>query len=609
MHLEVYRAAQSGDFDSLITIISGSGEGLLHQTTPNGSNILHVAAICKQVNFIEGVLQNPLGPSLLWQGNNNGDTPLHVAAEVGSYEVVRVFIDLAKSLHWDIENEQVDTYKELLRKQNMHKNMALHLAVRGHHDLVVELLIEQDSQLCDIINAADESPLYLAAEQGLSRTTELILGASSSSSSHKGPKGLTALHVGMSLSLTCWEKIMEKAPEAIIERDDVGRTPLHYFSYFGKVEAIRLLLQHNTSVAYDSDKEKQSALHIAAFRGHIQVIDELVRSCLDVCDMENTKKQTVLHAAVIGGQGNVVKHILGMPNRENLVNKQDADGNTALHLAALHKEYDIIHILAQDERVDRLTKNKDHLTALNIVSAHEETDVRAANVSSLLEGSHGILGFQGWFIEHGKKRSDGQFVEGESSLSLTTGSHNANRVNFNWSNKSIMEVEQVLAALIATVTFTAAFQIPGGYKGDGPDRGRAILAGRADFIVFVTSNSVAFLSSLLAVITQYQNFTVGHISLTVGGCLRVAIFGIVLAYVSGVYVAMDISTRGIADSIFDPISLVMVTSWLLVAGPRGVILLGSQLNWLIRNIGKLWLKCKTQLFDFPARLTSGRQGS
>jgi len=217
MHLEVYRAAQSGDFDSLITIISGSGEGLLHQTTPNGSNILHVAAICKQVNFIEGVLQNPLGPSLLWQGNNNGDTPLHVAAEVGSYEVVRVFIDLAKSLHWDIENEQVDTYKELLRKQNMHKNTALHLAVRGHHDLV-ELLIEQDSQLCDIINAADESPLYLAAEQGLSRTTELILGASSSSSSHKGPKGLTALHVGMSLSLTCkYQKILSPVKKKLAE--------------------------------------------------------------------------------------------------------------------------------------------------------------------------------------------------------------------------------------------------------------------------------------------------------------------------------------------------------------------------------------------------------
>ncbi|KAK2632796.1 hypothetical protein EUGRSUZ_L01065 [Eucalyptus grandis] len=496
MHPEVYRAAQSGDFGSLITIISGNGEGLLHQTTPNGNNILHVAVICKQVNFIENVLQNPAGPSLLRQGNNSGDTPIHVAAEVGNYEAVRVFIELAKSLHRDVENEQVDLYKKLLRMQNRHNNTALHLAVRGRHDLVVELLIEQDSELCDIINVADESTLYIAAEQALSHTAELILGASSSSSSQKGPKGLTALHVGMSLPLTCWEKIMEKTPEAIIERDDVGRTPLHYFSYFGKVEAVRLLLQHNTSAAYDSDKEKQSALHIAAFRGHIQVIDELVRYCPDACDMENTKKQTILHAAILGGQGNVVKHILMMPNWENLINKQDADGNTALHLAALHKEYDIIHILAQDERVYRLAKNKDHLTALNIVSAHEE---------------------------------------------------------------SIMEVEQVVAALIATVTFTAAFQIPGGYKGDGPDRGRAILAGRVDFIVFVISNSVAFLSSLAAIITQYRNFMVGHISLTVGGCLRVAIFGIVLAYLSGVSVAMKGPRRRTMDSITDIMLLLMGT--------------------------------------------------
>lgn len=369
---------------------------------------------------------------------------------------------------------------------------------------------------------------------------------------------------------------MEKTPEAIIERDDVGRTSLHYFSYFGKVEAVRLLLHHNTSAAYDSDKEKQSAFHIAAFRGHIQVIDELVRSCPDACDMENTKKQTVLHAAVIGGQGNAVKHILRMPNRENLINKQDANGNTALHLAALHKEYDIIQILAQDKRVYRLAKNKDHLTALNIVSAHEETDVRAANVSSLLEGSHGILGFQGWFIEHGKKRSDGQFVEGESSLSLTTGSHIANGVNFNGSKKSIMEIEQVVAALIATVTFAAAFQMPGGYSGDGPDQGRAILAGRADFIVFVTSNSVAFLFSLATVILRYRHFMVGHISLTVEVCLRVAIFGIVLAYVSGVFVALAGPPKRTEESVMYAFSLVCFTYCFFFWGSLARKLFGSQ---------------------------------
>ncbi|KAK3433988.1 hypothetical protein EUGRSUZ_D01269 [Eucalyptus grandis] len=309
MHPKVYEAAKSGDSDSFETIISGNEEDIFHQTTPKENNILHVAAQYKQVNFIEGLLHCPLGPSLLWQGNYKGDTPLHLAAKVGSYRAVRAFIDLAKSLHWVVNNGRVNACKELLRKQNLNKDTALHHAVRGGHHWVV-----------NFTNAANESPLYIAADRGLSCTTELILGHFSLSSSHKGPKGLTALHAGISLSLT----------------------------------------------------EGQSALHIAAFRGHINAIDGLITSCPDACDIINNKGQTALHVAVMGGQVSVVKYILGMPNREDLINEQDTNGNTALHLAALHKENDIIDILARDKRVDRLAKNKDHLTALDIFSAHEE---------------------------------------------------------------------------------------------------------------------------------------------------------------------------------------------------------------------------------------------
>ncbi|KAF7846554.1 hypothetical protein BT93_L4166 [Corymbia citriodora subsp. variegata] len=194
MHPKVYEAAKLGDFENLMTIISVNGEDLFHQTTPKHNNILHIAAQYQQVNFIKNLLHCPLGPPLLWQGNYKGDTPLHVAAKVGSCRVVQVFIDLAKSMHRVVQNGQVDLCKELLRKPNSNKDTTLHYAVRGGHVGVLKLLIEEDSQLCDITNAADESPLYLAANRGLSHAIEIILGASSLSSSHRGPKGLTALH-------------------------------------------------------------------------------------------------------------------------------------------------------------------------------------------------------------------------------------------------------------------------------------------------------------------------------------------------------------------------------------------------------------------------------
>ncbi|KAL3742740.1 hypothetical protein ACJRO7_018109 [Eucalyptus globulus] len=538
MHPKVYEAAKSGDFDSFETIISGNEEDIFHQTTPKENNILHVAAQYKQVNFIEGLLLCPLGPTLLWQGNYKGDTPLHLAAKVGSYRA----------------NGQVNACKELLRKQNLHKDIALHHAVRGGHHWMVKLMIKEDSQLC--------------ADRGLSCTTELILGTFSLSSSHKGPKGLTALHAGISLSLTVWEKIMEKRPEAIREGDDMGWRPLHYVAYFGKVEAIQLLLQHDNSATYDSDKEGQSALHIAAFRGHINVIDGLITSCPDACDIINNKGQTALHVAVMGGQVSVVKYILGMPNQEDLINEQDTDGNTALHLAALHKENDIIDILARDKRVDHLAKNKDHLTALDIFSAHEEIGFGARNVSYLLEGSHGISGFQAWFIEHGKKRLEKQFVQGQPSF--------------------IVDVQLLVAALIATVSFTAAVAMPGGYNNDGPNRGMAILAGRADFQAFVLCNSVAFLLSVLAIILHCQSCAFKYHEEpkyipTVGGCIEVAIAAMGLAYIFEMFTVLIRPTGSTVERVAPCIAYGFLStlcfiyeftdpeahSWLLGSSPRG----------------------------------------
>ncbi|KAF8016022.1 LOW QUALITY PROTEIN: hypothetical protein BT93_H1544 [Corymbia citriodora subsp. variegata] len=513
MNPKVYEAAKSGDFDSLEAIILGNGEDNFHQTTPKANNILHVAAQYKQ--------DRP------FFGNYRGDTPLHLAAKVGSQNAIQLFISLAKSLHWVVENRQVDACKELLRKPNLHKDTMLHYALSGGHYWVVKLLIEEDPQLCNITNVSDESPLYVVAERGLFHTIDLILGACSVSSSHKGPRGLTVMHATMFRPPTSWWKILEKRPEMMREGDDMGLTPLHYLACFGKVEAVRFLLQDNNSAAYDIDKEGQSALHIAAFRGKVNVIDELFKSCPDACDIINTRGQTALHAAVIGGSVNVVKYIQGMPNLENLISEQDTDGNTALHLAALHKQYNIIYMLARDKRMDRFAKNKDHLTTLDIFSTHKEVGYRAAKVKHELEGYHGRLYYQDWVIK---------YVKGLPAVSITTGTNTANRENYDSSKRSFIDLQLLAAVLIATVTFAAAFTLPGGYINDGPNQGMATLAGRAAFQAFVTSDVTAFGFSILV---RYADFT--------GNCICIAIISMVLAFACGMHV---VSTRNIGLGIF-----------------------------------------------------------
>jgi hypothetical protein len=87
----------------------------------------------------------------------------------------------------------------------------------------------------------------------------------------------------------------------------------------------------------------------------------------------------------------------------------------------------------------------------------------------------------GWEREE-EKNNDKKNKEEEDALSKARESH------------------LVVAALIATVTFAAAFTLPGGYKSD---RGTALLAKKAAFIVFVISDSISMVLSIFVVFIHF----------------------------------------------------------------------------------------------------------
>ncbi|KAB5513010.1 hypothetical protein DKX38_030038 [Salix brachista] len=62
------------------------------------------------------------------------------------------------------------------------------------------------------------------------------------------------------------------------------------------------------------------------------------------------------------------------------------------------------------------------------------------------------------------------------------------------------ESHLVVTALIATVTFAAAFTLPGGYKSD---QGTAILVKKVAFIVFVISDAISMVLSISAVFIHF----------------------------------------------------------------------------------------------------------
>ncbi|KAF2596320.1 hypothetical protein F2Q68_00008404 [Brassica cretica] len=57
----------------------------------------------------------------------------------------------------------------------------------------------------------------------------------------------------------------------------------------------------------------------------------------------------------------------------------------------------------------------------------------------------------------------------------------------------------VTATLVATVTFTAGFTLPGGYIGSAPDLGMAALIDKMNFKLFILFNSISMCSSVVTI--------------------------------------------------------------------------------------------------------------
>ncbi|WCJ23936.1 Ankyrin repeat family protein [Euphorbia peplus] len=434
----------------------------------------------------------------------------------------------------------------MLRLTTKQKDTALHLAVRGRYlDVVQEILKHEDPNFTYTANISGETPLYIATEKERLVIANEILDKFESPDCG-GPNGRTAFHAAAaawrydpSAGWGSLDIFFSKVGSFVNQADESGWTPLHYAAYLNDSEMVSQILGKDIHSAYATDKERnRTALHTASCRGNVGVMEKIIEKCPECCEIRDARGWNVLHYEMISKSEEAIRVTLQDSPLVYLISEKDAKGYTPFHLFLVSHPFSSLSLWIRNESAVPGELWADELCSIR---RNQDFVLNKDEDKELLE----------WTKDLGRDPF-GRKLEVEKDLK---------QVQKEREEKIIPELEKakdshlVVAALVATVTFAAAFTLPGGYISDENNtnlKGTPILSRNAAFNVFVITDAIAMVLSTSSVFIHFIMVMLGYkrryywLIRSAFWFLVLAMGAMVIAFVTGTYAVLAPPSKGLA---------------------------------------------------------------
>jgi len=138
----------------------------------------------------------------------------------------------------------------------------------------------------------------------------------------------------------------------------------------GSVHIMILYLQKGDMARQD---EFTYPLHSMIDSGRLDLFAKKCDSLLSVSDLNSKKVTPLLHAASLEGKEGFVKILLEKGGNK-VYGEKDADGRTALHLAAMYGRLPTLRLLLSTNGIDKLVKDNNGETALHLAAIENQSD-------------------------------------------------------------------------------------------------------------------------------------------------------------------------------------------------------------------------------------------
>ncbi|KAL1254989.1 hypothetical protein QQF64_013050, partial [Cirrhinus molitorella] len=434
-------AARHGALQMIRALIQDGGD--VTWKSKIGESPLHVAVRHCHAHVLEEILNSLTNERsrqeaerCVREGNQNGETPLHLAAELGKDAVhqpdedtciIKILMEHhadvtavtrqsgETALHYSarvgntaalqemISNVPSNQLQTAINKHAKNGRSPLLLAAEQGHTEVVKILLQNNARV-DVFDEEGKAAIHLAAEQGHQDIVDVLL-AHKAFVNAKTKLGLTPLHLSAQSGSARLVRLLVEAHQASVDALSLRKqTPLHLAAISGQLDVCSSLLNLKADITA-TDIRGQTPLHLAAENDHSEVVKLFLRHRPVLATLANMEGATCTHIAAAKGSVAVIKELLlfnrgavTLNNKANgwcplhlaaagghtevvkvlleagaSVTEEDAEGMTAIHLAAKNGHTHILEVLKGSVSL-KIQSSKTGLTALHVAACFGQVD-------------------------------------------------------------------------------------------------------------------------------------------------------------------------------------------------------------------------------------------
>ena len=381
------RACEKGQ-NSIIDILKNDFQiNITAYRDDDGYTPLHLAAQSGQAETVRHLISRH--KVKIDACTNKSDTPLSLASLNGHIKVVQMLIDEFKcnrfvnifksqtilhcacqNGHTDLTMLLIDKYKLSPNAKDDDGNTPLHIAaINGQEDTVRYLLLNVKVRPNEH-NKKNLTPLFAAARSKQTQSVLVLLNEFYSIIHIKDIKGHTLLcyvckkgNISLLSTLLADPQLFKKAQGD--ESDAMAA--IHITVEKGDVKMTRLLMQHQ--IIKDTDMNAV-VIGLAALNGHRDIVKLLINEFHWNLEPMFYNGMSVIHCACKGGNAELVTELL-TEYQVGTVMLVDREGNTPLHISVMCQNTNCVQVLLFKHKAPLFARNKLGKTAFDIAKGNQ----------------------------------------------------------------------------------------------------------------------------------------------------------------------------------------------------------------------------------------------